>query len=338
MGARADVVVLGASLAGLWVASAGSRAGARVLLLERDEAAPGRDVRPGVPQGRQPHVLLHRGLRAGEALLPGLRRDLLGAGAVPVDSGRIPWLGEHGWRPGEPSYEILSLTRPLLEHVVRERVLALPGVEVSAGVRVTGLAREDGRWRVLTADGPDPIAPLVVDATGRASRLRSWLAGLGVATPQPLAVDAHLGYATRLVAGGPDPRDLPGVVVQATPETLRGIALPVEGGRWLVAVVGMGDRRPPRDPEGFAAFVADLPDPALSAVLAAGVPVGEVALHRQTGNRRHRYNGYGTGRTGCSPSGTRCAASTPSTARGSRSPRGRRSCSATPSPGPGARG
>ncbi len=67
------------------------------------------------------------------------------------------------------------------------------------------------------------------------------------------------------------------------------MALPVERGQWLVAAVGLGDRRPPRDPDGFAAFVAALPDPALSAVLRSGEPLGEVAVHRQTGNRRHRY-------------------------------------------------
>ncbi len=285
-----DVLVLGASLAGLWAAAAAAAAGARVLVVERDPRTSAPALRPGVPQGTQPHVLLHRGLRAAEELLPGLRRDLVAVGAVPVDTGRLPWLGEHGWLPQQSSYELLSLTRPLFEHVVLERVLALPGVEVRCGVRVAGLTRADGGWRARVVEGDDLAARLVVDATGRASRLRQWLADVGVRTPDPMTVDAHLGYATRLVAGGPDPHDLPGVVVQATPEVpVGGMALPVERGQWLVAAVGLGDRRPPRDPDGFAAFVAALPDPALSAVLRSGEPLGEVAVHRQTGNRRHRY-------------------------------------------------
>jgi flavin-dependent dehydrogenase len=132
---------------------------------------------------------------------------------------------------------------------------------------------------------------MVVDATGRGSRLRHWLAEIGVSTPEPSSVDARLGYATRLVTGGPDPHHLPGIVLQATPRSpVGGIALPVEGRRWLVAAVGLGERRPPRDPDGFASFLADLPDPALSELLASGEPVGEVAVHRQTGNRRHRYS------------------------------------------------
>ncbi len=283
-------MVVGASLAGLWTASAAASAGARVLLLDRDRAPVGSSMRAGVPQGAQPHVLLHRGLRVGEELLPGLRGDLLSAGAISVDTGLLPWLGEHGWLPALSSYDVLSLTRPLFEQVVRDRVLALPGVEVRWGSQVQGLARDGAGWRVHVAEGPDVTAGLVVDATGRSSRLRRWLAEIGVDTPEPLTVDARLGYATQLVKGGPDPVDLPGVVVQATPQSpVGGIALPVEGRRWLVTAVGFGAQRPPRDPDGFADFLAGLPDPALSAILASGQPVGKVAVYRQTDNRRHRY-------------------------------------------------
>lgn len=285
-----DVVVLGASLGGLWAAAAAAAAGARVLVIERDRSPATPEPRAGVPQGAQPHVLLHRGLRAGEDLLPGLRNDLVEAGAVSVDTGRLPWLGEHGWLPQQPSFEVMSLTRPLFEEVVRTRVAALPGVTVRWDARVAGLVRGREGWRVRVTDGVDPVAPLVVDATGRSSRLRSWLGQIGVGTPEPSTVDARLGYATRLVEGGPDARDLPGVVVQATPESpVGGVALPVEAGRWLVTAMGFGDRRPPRDPAGFAAFLAALPDPALADVLRSGRAVGEVAVHRQTGNRRHRY-------------------------------------------------
>jgi len=261
-----------------------------VLLIERDVAPVGPSLRAGVPQGAQPHVLLHRGLRAGEELLPGLGQDLLAVGAISVDTGRLPWLAEHGWLPDESSYHVLSLTRPLFEQVVRERVLALPGVHVRWNTQAVGLTRCQVDWRVRVADGADVTAPLVVDATGRGSRLRRWLADSGVHTPEPLTVDAGLGYATQLIAGGPDPRDLPGVVLQATPQSpVGGMALPVEGRRWLVAAVGFGTQRPPRDFDGFAAFLDALPDKALSAILHSGQPVGEVAVHRQTGNRRQRY-------------------------------------------------
>ena len=53
--------------------------------------------RRGVPQDTQAHVLLYRGLTVIEELLPGFRAELLAPGAVPYDSGRMPWLGEYGW-------------------------------------------------------------------------------------------------------------------------------------------------------------------------------------------------------------------------------------------------
>ena len=77
------------------------------------------------------HVLLHRGLIAAEQLLPGLREDLVRAGAVPIDTGDLLWLGPSGWSvPGGREFEILAATRPLLEHIVRSRVAALGAAPV----------------------------------------------------------------------------------------------------------------------------------------------------------------------------------------------------------------
>ncbi len=62
--------------------------------------------------------------------------------------------------------------------------------------------------------------------------------------------------------------------------------LPVEHGHWLVLASGMGEHRPPRDNAGFEAFLRDLPDRAVADFIARATPCGDVAIHRQTGNRR----------------------------------------------------
>src|SRR6476660_5834522 len=93
------VVVVGASLAGLFAAAAAAVAGRKVTVLEQDQLGDTDQARRGVPQGRQPHVLLHRGLLAAEALMPGLRSELISAGGVPFDTGDLPWLAEFGWFP-----------------------------------------------------------------------------------------------------------------------------------------------------------------------------------------------------------------------------------------------
>src|SRR5918997_149602 len=262
------VAVLGASLAGLFAAAATASRGVETIILERDRLPVAPEPRKGVPQGRQAHLLLHRGLLSAAELLPGLREDLIASGAAVFDGGTMPLLGEYGWMPTWlRSFEIVSVTRPLLEHVVRQHVQALPGVEVVQGVRAAALHRSGDGWRVEGEEQETVAADVVIDASGRSSRMPHWLAELGVRVREPEVVDAHLGYACRLYrADGPAPLET-GVVIGATPETGRGaLALPVEDGHWLVIAGGYGDKRPGREPEEFEAFLAGLPDPALADV------------------------------------------------------------------------
>src|SRR3954454_9790438 len=119
------VVVLGAGLAGAFAAAAAAAPGRTVTLVERDVLPTEPAPRPGVPQGRLLHVYLHRGLLAIEELLPGFRAEMRAAGAVSFDSGDLPWLGEFGWGPtGLAQFPLLCATRPLVEHVVLQRVRA----------------------------------------------------------------------------------------------------------------------------------------------------------------------------------------------------------------------
>jgi 2-polyprenyl-6-methoxyphenol hydroxylase-like FAD-dependent oxidoreductase len=294
------VVIIGASLAGLLTAAAATAAGAQTTIVERDPLPSRPSSRKGVPQDRQAHVLLHRGLLAAEELLPGLRQDLLRHGAVRFDSGDMISFGEYGWLPtGIPAYELVSATRPLLEHLVRERVRRLSELTIRDGLRVTELRHAGNGWRLVcagTGAAGQPAettvieADLVVDASGRGSRLPHWLAALGCPAEEPETVDARLGYACQIYrAVRPTPINVP-VVIGATPETARGaLAIPVEDSQWLVIAGGYGDRRPDRDLPGFERFLAELPDPAISDLVGLLEPVGEPAIHRQTGNRRHHY-------------------------------------------------
>lgn len=287
-----DVVVVGAGMAGLLAAAALARDGRTVTLLDRDDLPDDPAPRRGVPQGRQPHLLLHRGLRAIEELLPGFGDDLRAAGAVAVDTGDLAWLGATGWAPTAPELDVLLASRPLLEHLVRQRVADLPGVRVVGGVRVDGLRRGDGapRWWVDVSGAGAWPADVVVDASGRASRLPTWLDALGVAPAPVEEVDAHVGYATVRIRLPADRVGAAGVVVLQQRGRGGGLALPAEGGWWTVTGIGAGEQRPPRDLPALRAFLAALPDDSLARIAAAGPVDGDVATHRQTGNRRHRYD------------------------------------------------
>ena len=167
-----DVIVIGGSLAGLFAAAATASSGARTTIIERDVLPNEPSSRKGVPQDRQPHVLLHRGLLAAEELLPGLREDLIRHGAVRFDSGAMPWLGEYGWMPTWiPSFELVSSTRPLLEHVVRERVRQLPNVVIDERIRA-----------IASCDFPQQMAGRVRGRDDERGRCRDRRVGTLLAT------------------------------------------------------------------------------------------------------------------------------------------------------------
>jgi 2-polyprenyl-6-methoxyphenol hydroxylase-like FAD-dependent oxidoreductase len=289
---RSHVVIVGGSAAGLLAAAAVAGRAGSVVVLDRDRFPAEPVPRAGVPQGSHQHVLLHRGLLAAEQLLPGLRNDLATAGAVPIDTGDLLWLGPSGWSVSAgPEFGILSATRPLLEHVLRCRVAALANVVLSGGSEVRGLCAGGGRISgVRLTDGTVHDADLVIDATGRNSRLPAWLEELGFPRADEEVVDARIGYASRLFRADRSWFGGTGLFVLATPQTGTGASvLPVEDGRWLVTAVGVGDRRPPRDEAGFATFLAGLRDPAVADFVGRAAAMGPISRHRRTANQRRRY-------------------------------------------------
>jgi flavin-dependent dehydrogenase len=311
-------VVIGASLGGIFAAAALAAGGWAVTVLERDRLPRGADHRRGVPQDRQAHILLHRGLTAIEKLLPGFRTELLAREAVPFDTGQMPWLGDHGWLDTNVlGWEVVSATRPLMDAVARDLLRGLPGVSVVDGCLVNGLQSTGRGWRVLVArddrelardddedaqdehgtatesarrrTGDQLTSSVVVDASGRGSRLAHWLPELASAVTEQ--VDAQVGYAGRLHApnGSAPPLRTGMVIFGRPPDGASGLALPVERGQWMVSASGMGASRPPRDPSGFETFLSGLRDPAVADLVACLEPVGDVAVHRQTGNRRRLW-------------------------------------------------
>ncbi|MGV2068408.1 FAD-dependent oxidoreductase [Agrobacterium sp. 22-226-1] len=291
---KADVLVIGASMSGLLAAAAVSQAGKRVLVIERDSLEDSGLPRKGVPQGHQPHVLLYRGLCAIETLLPGFRTELVAAGGVPLDTGNLAWLGAHGWAPfGTPAFELVSATRPAIEQLVRRRVAALPGVHLLGGLQVIGLERPSGQaWTARFADGTGVSSSLIIDATGRGSRLPVWLAEAGFGEVEATTVDAGFGYASRLFeAPANHLAPAAGIVLLPSPTTpMGGVALPVEGGRWIIGAIGAGAYCPPRETESFLPFLERLRDPALADFARSAKPLSDVVIHRRTHNVRHHFD------------------------------------------------
>src|SRR5258705_13722993 len=85
LGRRA--VVVGAGLGGLSAARVLADYFDEVIILDRDELPDDAVPRPGVPQGKHPHVLLGDGLKALENLFPGFGNELMRAGAESMEPG-----------------------------------------------------------------------------------------------------------------------------------------------------------------------------------------------------------------------------------------------------------
>ncbi len=301
-------IVLGASMAGLVTARALSAHFRRVTIIERDHLADVPAARAGVPQGDHLHALLPGGANALESLLPGFAEGLLAAGAVPLAApSDLLWLNPAGWvQPFPARHTLLSASRQLIEWHTRRLVMATPGVSVIAGSNVLDLCvSADGR-RVtgvtvvahVGADaGPNgPVetlsADLVVDATGRRSRLPDWLDRLGYERPAETRIDAHLAYATRLYRRPADDRSWKAIFIQQqAPATSRmGILFPIEGDRWIVTVQGVGDDRPSTDDAGFADFTASLRSPAIYDAIRDAEPLTAVVGFANTANRRRHFD------------------------------------------------
>ena len=296
---RGRAIVIGAGVAGLLAAHVLAQHMDEVLVLERDRLPDQPQPREGIPQGRHAHVLLIRGYRTLRRFFPTLDQDLAAAG-VPV----ICWTQDvaallaGGWMPRFPS-DLLgpSPSRDLLEWQLRRYVAAQPGVTLQDGRRVVDLhfeTKERVRGVVaVSEDGQEETLPaeLVVDASGRSSRLPQWLEKQGYPAPEETRVNARLGYATRWYRIPPGWQADWKVVLLAArfPDIPRGaVILPVEGERWVVTLAGTGGDYPPTDPEGFLEFARSLAGPQVYQAIADAEPLSPVYGYRRTENRwRH---------------------------------------------------
>lgn len=102
-------------------------------------------------------------------------------------------------------------------------------------------------------------------------------------------VHIDLAYSSTLVERPPTDRRALYVPV-SPPRTRGGAAFPIEGDRWLVNLHGMHGDHPPTDPDGFEAFAASLPTPALARRLDDHSPaVAAIEYYPIPSNRRYRY-------------------------------------------------
>ncbi|HVU00788.1 MAG TPA: FAD-dependent oxidoreductase [Polyangiaceae bacterium] len=291
-------VVLGASIAGLLAARALSRHFEEVLVLERAALPEGPVARSSVPQGPHAHGLLAGGMAAIERLLPGLVDELLVKGCQSGDNLRdVSWIfGGKRLAVGDSGVGGIAVARPVLEHAICERVLGLPGVRIRTSARVTGLAARAGRVtgvRMQTAGGGEETASadVIVDATGRTSRMPEFLVALGYGAPRVEEVELTTNYVSRTYARTEAHAAYGvGLLLVSSPEVPRGgIALAIDRRTWIVSQYGLNGVRPPLDPAGYLSFARSLAGPQLARLLETSEPTGDPATMKFVSSRRLHY-------------------------------------------------
>jgi 2-polyprenyl-6-methoxyphenol hydroxylase-like FAD-dependent oxidoreductase len=269
-----------------------------VLLFDRD-AVPG-DVahRKGVPQGQHAHALLQSGRHAIESFFPGFQEELIAQGAIAGDYRTVRWFDNGVYHTRFDGLEGLLVSRPRLEAHARQRLAALPNVRITAQHDVDALIFSDDRVSgvrvkpVAAGAAQDLTADLVVDATGRGSQSPAWLERAGFPRPQEELVKVGLGYATRIFQRDPSHMDGDTATVcpSAPPARRGGVALAMEGGRWMVTIFGMLGDHPPTDEAGFIAFAKTLPAPDIYNIVSSATPISEPVPFKFPQSTRRRYD------------------------------------------------
>jgi 2-polyprenyl-6-methoxyphenol hydroxylase-like FAD-dependent oxidoreductase len=287
-----SVVVVGASIAGLLAARALSGVADEVLVLERERLPSSVAPRGHIPQGRHVHLLLSSGLTRMVTWFPGIDAELERAGAVPTDGTRA-WIYQGGGyrAQGDWGSRVLSMTRPLLEDVVRRRVVALPNVRVEDGAVVEQVVESGGRVTGVLVDGAESPADLVVDCSGRSSRLAHRLETSRRLAPPVSQVTVDCAYVSGFLPRTADDLDGSFVVsVTSPPERWRGGAVvPVEGDRWMVTLSGVHGVVPGTSPVDQLAFAHTLPTPTVAELLQLAGPLTSVASYRFPSSQRRHY-------------------------------------------------
>jgi flavin-dependent dehydrogenase len=328
-----EVVIIGGGLTGQAAAMLLAGDGHRVSVLERDPAPPAASAaeawdsweRRGVNQFRMLHYFLPRFREVVEAELPAVAAELEADGALrtnPLDGMPVSMSG--GVRDEDARFALLTGRRPMVEAAVGRVAARTPGVEVRRGVGVKGLLTGDDQVDgvphvvgVVTEDGDEVRADLVVDAGGRRSALPRFLADIGARPPIEEFEDCgfvYFGRHFRSADGSLPPAFGPPLMPY---DSVSILALPADNGTWgvgLVTSAGDAALRAARDRDVWTRVVASYP---LVAHWLDAEPITDIAVMAKIEDRHRGFVIDGVPVvTGVAPLGDSWACTNPSVGRG----------------------
>ena len=294
-------VVLGGSIAGTLSARVLSEFYREVVVVDRDKVLGVAEPRRGAPHTGHAHGLHARGYLNLEELFPNLMGELK-ARDVPVgDLGEMRWFfNARKIQPARTGLWSITAQRPVLEDYLRSRVAALPNVSYRERTELLGLLSTTDRSRVTSVrlrdrDGDSGEyhldADLVIDATGRGSRLPVWLEEMGYQRPDEDKMKIGLAYTTRLYRKRPEMfNGVQSINPVASPAHPRGAFFgQVSRHEAILSLTGILGDRPPSDPDGFLEFVRSLPVPDVYEAVKDAEPLTDPVTFQFPASMRRRY-------------------------------------------------
>ncbi len=257
-----SIIVVGGGVVGLGAALMLANDGHQVTLLERDPAPPPPPgeawdhwERRGVSHFRMIHLLLAASTEIAESEIPGFVEALTAAGGLNLKPLRgLPDAITGGARPGDERLRLVTARRPVFEAVIAALAEAADGVTVRRGVAVTGLLA-DGPTSgsqpvhvvgVVTDDGAELRADIVIDCGGRRSAMPDLIEAAGGRRPDEQIEDSGFVYYARHFrsADGSIPMAFGGLLQHYPTVSL--LTLPADNGTWGVGIVTAGSDAPLR--------------------------------------------------------------------------------------------
>lgn len=265
-----NVIIIGSGIGGLCSAAAIAPYADRVEIFCKDERPDRPLARKSVPQGAHISILLQAGLTNLEILFPGIRKQLVDAGAAEIQAGTGQQIYEFGrWQPVRAlDLTFLGLSRPLLEHQIYRRVKKIPAISISNHSRIKQLnvnSAGDVCGVLGERDGEafSANAELVIDASGIGGNFVKQvadIAGQSVATEQR---QIGIFYST---AQFRKPQSFLGkkenilIVPEAGHTEMGGSLIDIEEDKWCISLHGRNNITPPKNPDEWMSMAKSLPD------------------------------------------------------------------------------
>ena len=288
-------VVIGGSIAGILTARVLSNYYDDVVIVEKDQIQNNFNTRKGTPQANHIHLLLVKGRNIIQNYFPELEKDLLKNGANKIDflkDGK--YFLPSGWAQRFDSGIVtFTLSRTLFEMTLRSYLKKISKIKIQDETSVVSFESDKAnKINLKTNKGQTIQADLIVDCSGRNTKTPIWLETIGYSKPTEDRVDSFVGYATRryLVPKNFDKNWKMLVILNKPPVNPRaGIIYPIEDGKWLVGLSGIGKNYPPVDEKGFLEFTQKLESPEFYNSIKNATPDSEIFGYQIQGSRKYNY-------------------------------------------------